>query len=237
MTSPTMIPCPACKKKISDAAEACPKCGQPITEQDREAGRAKVKKGQMGCGLALLAVVILAVIGNLSSTDKKNAGQTAAPAAKQEQAIQAAAPTFAYTAEDIVERFNRAARKMDFHHKARITKSSSGPMASSVQVEVGKHIGLIIATPNDARNASGVILVGVGDGTIQSGAAIMEGMIVLIGALSPELDGAGRGGVLRELGLMGGEKSSNQKSAIRGDVKYSYGFVEGMGTIFGADAI
>ncbi|WP_143337399.1 zinc ribbon domain-containing protein [Humidesulfovibrio mexicanus] len=232
-----MIPCPACKKKISDAAEACPKCGQPITEQDREAGRAKVKKGQMGCGLALLAVVVLVVIGNLGSTDKKSTEQAATPTAEQEQVVEATTPTLAYTAEAIVERFNQAARKMDFHHKARITKNSSGPAASSMQVKVGKHIGLVIATPNDAPNASGVMLIGVGDGTIQSGAAIIEGMVVLIATLSPELDAAGRGGVLRELGLLGGEKSSDQTSAIRGKVKYSYGFVEGMGTIFGADAI
>lgn len=237
MTPPTMIPCPACKKKISDAAEACPKCGQPITEQDREAGRAKVKKGKMGYGLALLAVVILVIIGNLGSKDKKSTEQPAAPVVQQEQVAEAAAPTFAYTAEAIVERFNQAARKMDFHHKARITKNSSGPVASSVQVEVGKHIALVIATPNDARNASGVMLIGVGDGTIQSGAAIVEGMIVLIGALSPELDGPGRGGVLRELGLLGGKDNSQPASAIRGNVKYSHGFVEGMGTIFGADAI
>lgn len=234
---PTMIPCPTCKKKISDAAESCPKCGQPITEQDREAGRMKAKKTRVGCGFALLFVVILSIIGNLSSEDKNSAKQAAAPVANQDQVAEAAPPTLTYTAETVVERYNQAARKLDFHHKARIKKRTDGPEASSVQVEVSKHIALVIVVPKGSHNASGVMLLGVGDGTIQSGASIIEGIVVLIATFSPELDATGRGDVLRELGLLGGDKTGNQKSAIRNKVKYSYGFVEGMGTIFGADAI
>ncbi len=234
-----IIPCPACKKSISDAAEACPKCGHPISEQDREAGRSKANKRSMGCAVAMLIILVLAIIGNMGSKDKAKQEPAANTAAKQSQPVQGATdkPTFRFTSEDIVERFNQAAREMDFPHHAVITKRSGGDVASSVQVEVGKHVAMVITTPNGARNASMVMLVGAGDGTIKSGAAILEGMLVLVATLSPELEAKERGAVLRDLGLLSGKKPPKAATyTTRGKVKYGYNYVDGMGTFFGADA-
>ena len=36
------IPCPECKKQISDTAESCPKCGHKLTSEEV----AKIKKEQ-----------------------------------------------------------------------------------------------------------------------------------------------------------------------------------------------
>lgn len=60
----TMIPCPACEKKISGEAVLCPKCGQPITEEARAEALKKAKEektaGRVGCGVILLLSVFLA---------------------------------------------------------------------------------------------------------------------------------------------------------------------------------
>lgn len=66
-----LIPCPSCKKKISVEAQACPKCGQPITDEVRAAGRKKMADNKLatraGCLFFLLGGIAVAVwLGSLN---------------------------------------------------------------------------------------------------------------------------------------------------------------------------
>lgn len=50
------MPCPACNKQVSLQAEACPQCGHPITDKDRNAAVQNGKAGKIGCMLIILLV-------------------------------------------------------------------------------------------------------------------------------------------------------------------------------------
>lgn len=49
-----MILCPACKKKVSIEAQACPHCGQPITDETRAEGVKRSKRRRWGCLTVIL---------------------------------------------------------------------------------------------------------------------------------------------------------------------------------------
>ena len=52
------IPCPECKKQISESAESCPKCGYKLTSQKVAEIKQKQNIMQIGCTIALLVVCI-----------------------------------------------------------------------------------------------------------------------------------------------------------------------------------
>ena len=61
-----LIKCRECGKKISNKASACPGCGAPV---DQKADASKKKSGcGTGCALAILAFIVLAVIGTIMSS-------------------------------------------------------------------------------------------------------------------------------------------------------------------------
>ena len=53
-----MIPCPECKKEISDQAEACPSCGRP-----RDKSQAEKDKAGQSTRRVIAAVVVLLIVG------------------------------------------------------------------------------------------------------------------------------------------------------------------------------
>jgi len=67
------MPCPACNKMISFEAATCPKCGHPITDEDRAAG-AKFN-GRVGIGC--LTIVAIVVLFNLFSGSGEKTGSSA----------------------------------------------------------------------------------------------------------------------------------------------------------------
>lgn len=68
-----MILCPACKKKVSIEAQACPHCGQPIDDTHREKERQKTKAGKMGCLVLLALIFAIIILIALIPDDKKEA--------------------------------------------------------------------------------------------------------------------------------------------------------------------
>lgn len=235
--SSMLILCPACHKKISASAESCPQCGHPITDQDREVGRSKLEIKRIGLAVGIVVASFLTILGIFAGTDNKETKQPSTPTAEENQEATNPSPVLPYTAKDIVARFNNTARNLNYPNRAVIKDTTTGEVASAINVSVGKHVGLIIAVPLGKETASGVILLGLGDGTLKSGADIIEGMMVLIATLSPELEASERGGVLRELGLLDKEMPSEQTSAVRGHVRYGYRYVNGTGIFLSADAV
>ena len=67
-----LIPCPACKKQISEAAPACPHCGEPMGRIQRDEGlRQAAQKAQdqqssekfcLGCVAVFFGFILLAAL-------------------------------------------------------------------------------------------------------------------------------------------------------------------------------
>ncbi len=75
-----MIQCPECKKKISDGAEECPKCGYSITIEERkesvalaESQEAQAKSCGTVMGVGCLTIVLAVVVGTYLDSDKPRA--------------------------------------------------------------------------------------------------------------------------------------------------------------------
>jgi len=87
---PTLIPCPACKKKMSSEAPACPKCGHPLNEEQRRAALKKQADAKKG-GLVLLALLAVVIAGaGLFGGESKQPPAPAQPAAVTAQPAQQA---------------------------------------------------------------------------------------------------------------------------------------------------
>ena len=60
----TMIPCPACKKNISVEATACPNCGQPITDEIKDAAIKKQLQDKKNTRIGCLVVIAIVIFGS-----------------------------------------------------------------------------------------------------------------------------------------------------------------------------
>jgi hypothetical protein len=71
-----LIPCPECKKKISDNADSCPNCGYQLTPEKVAEIKTKRQQAQkfrgIGCLAVILIFVILYMIGSFSSDSQKS---------------------------------------------------------------------------------------------------------------------------------------------------------------------
>lgn len=74
-----LITCPECKKKISENAESCPKCGYRLSPSEITGIKKKDKRlqkgGTIGCLSVLAVFVILYFIGSFSSSDSPSSKQ------------------------------------------------------------------------------------------------------------------------------------------------------------------
>ena len=73
-----LIACPECKKKVSDSAGNCPKCGYQLTPEKIAEIKKKEQQTQKGCAIGCLAVIaicfVLYRIGSLSSAESPSVG-------------------------------------------------------------------------------------------------------------------------------------------------------------------
>jgi hypothetical protein len=102
-----LIKCPACDNDISDEAQSCPKCGQPVTEKMRNSGvtqdiaRRELRRSSGQRALIVVAIIAAAVIffawmstqtGSSSGGDSGgNASKQGSPTTAQTQASTAPA--------------------------------------------------------------------------------------------------------------------------------------------------
>jgi RNA polymerase subunit RPABC4/transcription elongation factor Spt4 len=57
-----MIPCPECKKEISETADTCPNCGYQLTPEKIADIKKEEQQIQKGCGIGCLSVIVIFVI-------------------------------------------------------------------------------------------------------------------------------------------------------------------------------
>ena len=103
-----LIPCPACKKQISDTAPACPQCGHTLTAADKEylvnrasAQNQKIAQTEKSCLAGCLIFILLSIIIGLISyvTTPKTVPNSTGYVSPDDPQVQAAS-------EDLVRRLN-----------------------------------------------------------------------------------------------------------------------------------
>ncbi len=67
-----MLPCPTCKKKVSEEAVTCPKCGQPLEQNQKFQAMRKAQKRGGVFGLVLLLIVLGFILSREESTNKRS---------------------------------------------------------------------------------------------------------------------------------------------------------------------
>lgn len=63
------IPCPTCNKMIAEDAVTCPKCGHPMTDADRTAGKKFNKRTGIGCLTVIVIIALFNLFGGSSEPD------------------------------------------------------------------------------------------------------------------------------------------------------------------------
>jgi hypothetical protein len=71
MAKKNLIECPACNAKVSFEAEACPKCGQPITHEVKEAAVKKQLQGKKNLRIGCLVILVIGALGAFLTPDKE----------------------------------------------------------------------------------------------------------------------------------------------------------------------
>jgi|GEM_PF-2323556 len=184
-----LFKCPECKKKISDKAQNCPKCGCAITDEIR----AKMKKRGAGCFSVLLLLAFSFLMAFIFYEEPKNRkpSDSKPPPAKEEEkplSLKKAAPikTEAITKEDI-KRHKESLRKKELAHlflssgeviplKRHIQDNLHNPK-SYEHIETtyeDKKSHLIVQTTFRATNAFGAIVKNRVTAKVSVGGVILE---------------------------------------------------------------
>ena len=58
-----LVPCPDCKKAVSDTSDACPKCGHRLTVAEIAKAKKQQKQAGMGCAVMVALPILFIIIG------------------------------------------------------------------------------------------------------------------------------------------------------------------------------
>jgi len=253
---PTLIPCPACKKKMSADADACPKCGHPPDDAQRQKAFKEQADAKKGAVILLVLLVVgfgawnmfgdsgapeKAATAKPAVTQASQSGQASTQASQTStQAAPPAAPkpkaAFPMTVDAFIKTFNANANTPK-KGTLKLTKlkdtEESGDAGSSVQAAIGKHSRLVISS-DKTGNMTDVTMISGGEKiNALDTAEMMLSWVTIVQTLSPGLTPEQRGQVLKDMGLMQ-EKMKDTGEIERGGVRYWYSMGKGMGIWFGA---
>jgi len=66
----SLIACPECKKRISEKAESCPKCGIPLDDETRQRIKAQETQNlRLGCGSSAIIMLLLSAFLKFQGID------------------------------------------------------------------------------------------------------------------------------------------------------------------------
>lgn len=134
-----------------------------------------------------------------------------------------------FTSSEFLNRFKGVAKEASLKVNIKKLKVSDNGEKKIMNVEASKNLALLITVDKTSDMVIDIILIGVGDGTIQSGANIIIGFIAAIAATNPELSKAERGDVLGSLGIFSDSNEANGET-IRQGIKYNLARTEQAGT-------
>ncbi len=224
------IPCPGCNKNISENAEACPKCGEPLTPEKVEAAKKKQKKFTIGCLSVFLILFVLGSIGKSCSSDNQETTSKASV-----QTTQASMPILGMDAGEYLKAIDKYAAELNL--RVSNVKSSEGAVKNSVSAMMGccAHIS-VFTTKDEPAKVADVLLTLGSDGTPNAGPEMILAMADVIMATDPGQPAEYRGNIIREMGLTSGTLPEDA-SVIRGNKKYWFKNIPGMAAMFGVEAI
>jgi hypothetical protein len=134
-----------------------------------------------------------------------------------------------FTGSEFLSRFKSVAKEANLKVNLKKSKISNSGVKKIINLEVSKNLVLLITADKTSDAVIDIIAIGVGDGSMQSGADIIIGFIAAIAATNPELSKADRGDVLRSLGIFT-DSTEATGSTIRQGIKYTMTRPESLGT-------
>ena len=202
--------CKTCGKEVAPTATKCPHCGQ----------RLPATKMGVGC---LVLIVLLVVGGFLESMCNK------APAANELPI------TFAQFEENFNSFGKTFTPSLSLSNVKIKPKEKEGEIATR-QAKINEYASLVISE-SDSGRLVGVTMVGAGDGSAESGVAVLMAMAATMSGLDPTLTKKQRTDILQGVGLTDGRvfKSDQAISTAMNGIKYSSVLVPGMGLWFSAE--
>ena len=140
------------------------------------------------------------------------------------------------TPEQFKDEFNRAAQELDFPYTIKKITVQDGSAQNIFQYMFTDRLGLTGSVNKKDGTVRDVLLLGQGDGSLQSGVDIILAMGVLIESTNPELSPADRGKILKNIGILGDnvDVSNMEGSTIRNGIKYSINSSPQIGIMFSA---
>ncbi len=80
-----MITCPECRKKISEAADSCPKCGYKLTpEKVAEIKKKELRSLGIGCLIIIVVAIIIAIASHFGAFSSSKTTKSSVPKSKEE---------------------------------------------------------------------------------------------------------------------------------------------------------
>lgn len=219
--------CPACRKQVSLEAPACPKCGHPISEEDREQGRKVNKAGKIGCLSILLILGLVVLFGG----DKEQSADTSQPTpAKHTRA-------FAFTVKDFEQRFDAFLQEeVGVSYSLQYYDEQKGPETAAIHYEVLPNIRVLLSENVASGQVQEATMIGTSGGSIEGATDLLFVMGALMDGCVPDIQVDDRAAVLKGLGVTTGELAvdSGTRSYTHRGVNFWAMMSEEMGLWFGA---
>lgn len=140
--------------------------------------------------------------------------------------------TLGVDAHSFVEDFNRAGVALKTGLQSSPPKIQAGAEQDTFISTVGKYSAMTGTVDKEWGLLSSVTIIGAGDGTKESGAAILLGVGQFIAAADPELTAEERGQVMKDVGLLSGIKDGAKGECVKNGLRYSFSFSSTVGLWF-----
>ncbi|MFD1955994.1 hypothetical protein ACFSL6_17905 [Paenibacillus thailandensis] len=172
-----------------------------------------------------------------AAEEAKKAEEAKAAAEEAKKAEEEAIPgTIGMTPEEFKEAFNSAAKEFDASFNINKLTVEEGQVQNTFQVMFTDNLGLTGTVNKKDGSVRDVMIMGAGDGTVESGTDIILAIGTLIASTNPTLTADERGDVLGDLGLLDENMNINDldKSTIRNGIKYHIMGSDVIGIMFSA---
>jgi|GEM_PF-6297055 len=187
------------------------------------------------CFLSLTIVIGVSSEGTSSGTvaAAPESPTTAVEVASEEKA------TLGLTVSEYVISYNQALRALENQGSLKITVEETSDGIKSLQLAIDENRAMIITADAETDEVSGIVFIGAGDGSVDSGVNVIMGSVATVMALeNPNMSQDERAVILDNLGMLNGELMDRKSiSFIRGNAKYFATFSEQLGVVVGVDPL
>jgi hypothetical protein len=218
--------CPDCKKKVSEKAEACPKCGRKFTPEEIEKLVMVEKKAAKGGCALLLIIVAIAYFFFRGGDDAKNAQQTTS--AQDQQSLPVVAQVgkigLKITPTELMNKINEFATSNGLQRPLKEIKKldgSANDVNEGYRAYFSEDVILQVFAPKGSKNITSASIISVpkNDEVILD---FVFSLGCLMAVFSPEMSASDRGTLLTQLVNDGAGQLNENKSVTKGDITYTF---------------